>query len=56
MDFREQIWCVVSDEMSFENFTPICSHVNENEEKLSKIQNLKFHNSLSNFVCMIFWE
>ncbi len=49
MNFREQIWCVVSEEMSFETFTPIWSHVNKNEKKLAKIQNLKFHNSLSNF-------
>ncbi len=49
MHFREQIWCVVSEEMSFETFTPLWSHVNENEKKLAKIQNLKFHNSLNNF-------
>ncbi len=49
MNFREQIWCVLSEEMSFEAFTPIWSHVNENEKKLPKIQNLKFHNSLNNF-------
>ncbi len=49
MNFREQIWCVVSEEMSFETFTPIWFHVNGNEKKLAKIQNLKFQNSLSNF-------
>ncbi len=32
MNFREQIWCVVSEEMSFETFTPIWSYVNENEK------------------------
>ncbi len=53
MNFREQIWCVVSEEMSFETFNPIWSHVNENEKKLAKIQNLKFHNSLSNYVSKI---
>ncbi len=31
MNSREQIWCVVSEEISFETFTPIWSHVNENE-------------------------
>ncbi len=36
MNFREQIWCVVSEEMSFETFTPIWSHVNENEKKIGK--------------------
>ncbi len=49
MNFREQIWCVVSEEMSSETFTPIWSHANENEEKLAKIQNLKFRQSLYNF-------
>ncbi len=49
MNFGEQIWCVLSEEMSFETFTPIWSHVRENEKKLAKIQNLKFHNSLKNF-------
>ena len=28
--------CVVSEEMSFETFTPIWSHVNENEKKKKK--------------------
>ena len=32
MNFREKIWCVVSEEMLFETFTPIWSHVNENEK------------------------
>ena len=49
MNFREQIWCVVSEEMSFETFIPMWSNVNENEKKLAKIQNLKFHSSLNNF-------
>ncbi len=50
MNFREQIGSVISEEMSFETFIPILwSHVNENYLKnLKKIQNLKFHNSLSN--------
>ncbi len=30
-------------------FTPILSHVNENENNLAKVQNLKFHNSFNNF-------
>ncbi len=30
-------------------FTPILSHVSENEKYLAKIQNFKFHNSLNNF-------
>ncbi len=33
MNFGEQIWCVLSEEMSFETFTPIWFHVNENEKK-----------------------
>ncbi len=53
MNFREQIWCDVSEEMSFETVTPIWPHVNENEKKkkkkMAKIQTLKFQNSLSNF-------
>ena len=36
MNLREQIWCVVSVEMSFETFIPIWSHVNENEKKNDK--------------------
>ncbi len=32
MNFMEQIWCVGSEEMSFETFTPIWSHVDENEK------------------------
>ena len=40
MNFAEQIWCVLSEEMSFETFTPIWSHVNEKETKMAKI--LKF--------------
>ncbi len=30
MNFSVQIWCVVSEAMSFETITPIWSHVNEN--------------------------
>ena len=36
MNFREQIWCVVSEEMSFETITPLWSHVNESEKKWQK--------------------
>ena len=36
MSFGEQIWCVLSEEMCFETFTPIWSHVNENKIKLAK--------------------
>ncbi len=63
MNLWEQIWCVLSEEMSFETFTPIWSHVNRNEKKNGK--NSKFQ--ISQFfqqlwerpflgVCMIFWE
>ncbi len=45
MILREQIWCVLSEEMSFETFTSTWSHVSENEKYLAKIQNLKVHNS-----------
>ena len=31
MNSGEHIWCVISDEMSFETFIQIWSHVNENE-------------------------
>ncbi len=50
--------------MSFETFTPIRFHINENEKKLAKRQNVKFHNSLNNcrdllqaymYAC-IFWS
>ncbi len=36
--------CVLSEDMSFERFTPISSHVKENV-KISKIKILKFLNS-----------
>ncbi len=51
MNFWEQIWCVLSDEMSFETFTPIWSHVSENlkKKRIGKNQNFKFPNSLNNF-------
>ncbi len=32
-EFWGQICCVLSDKMSFEDFSPIWSHVNENEKK-----------------------
>ncbi len=32
MNFGEQIWCVLSEEMSFETFTPIWSHINEKKK------------------------
>ncbi len=41
MNFREQIWCVVSQEMSFETFTSIRSHVTETEKKKNG-KNAKF--------------
>ncbi len=54
MDFGERTWGVLSGDVSFETVTPILSHVIESEKILSKIQNLKFHNSLNTFsrVCM----
>ena len=61
-EFGEQIWCILSKEISFENSTPIWSHANENGKNMAKVQNLKFHNSLNNTgrdsleVCMTFWE
>ncbi len=33
MNFGEQIFCALSDKMSFEAFSPIWSHVNENEKE-----------------------
>ncbi len=49
MNLGEQICCALSEEMSFEIFSPIWFHVNENEKKLAKIENLKFRQSLYNF-------
>ena len=48
MNFGEQIWCTLSDKMSFELFSAIWSHINGNEKKLAKIQNLEF--TLYNFI------
>ena len=53
-EFVEQICCMLSDKMSFEVFSPIWPHVNENKQtnkqtKMAKIQNLKFRQSLYNF-------
>ncbi len=42
MNFGDQIWCDLSEEMSFETFAPIWSHVSENEKYLSKIQISQF--------------
>ncbi len=36
MHIGEQTWCVLSSEMLFEAFTPIWSHVSENEKKKKK--------------------
>ena len=50
MNFGDQIWCVLSVEISFETFTLVWFHVNEKENNLPKIQNLKFlQNSLNKF-------
>ncbi len=40
--FMEWICYVISEEMSFEVFSPISSLVNENEIKSQKIKNAKF--------------
>ncbi len=45
MNFREQVCCIVSEEMLFESFTPTWYHVNETEKQMAKLQYLKFHNS-----------
>ena len=47
--WRVNLMCVLSEEMFFATSTPIWSHVSENEKKMSKLQNLKIHNSLNNF-------
>ena len=49
MNFEEQIWCILSQAMSFETFTPIESHINE-DEKMAKLQYLIFYNYLYNSV------
>ncbi len=36
MNFGEQIWCILSEEMSFKTFTPIWSHVSEMKKKIGK--------------------
>ena len=36
MILGEWIWCAISEEMSFEVFTPVWSHVNDNEKKNRK--------------------
>ena len=51
MNFREQIWCAVSEEMLFETFTPLWSHVkkNNNKKKIGKnpkLENLQFFEQL----------
>ncbi len=45
-EFLEWIVYVLSEEMSFEGFSPIWSHVNENEKKIvknQKMQNFEQH-------------
>ena len=49
MNFWEQIWCALSEEISFEAISPIWSHVNENEKKnrkKTKMQNFEKQNGL----------
>ena len=48
MEFSEQIWCILSEEMSFETLPPYGPMLTKTKKKLAKIQNLKFHNSLNN--------
>ena len=49
MNFEEKIWCVLSEEMSFETFFPIWSLVNENEIK--NFPNQKFE--ISQYTCSV---
>ncbi len=37
MNFEEQIWCILPEEIYFKNFTPIWSHCNENEKQMAII-------------------
>ncbi len=46
-DFWEWIWCVLSGEMSFANFTPLQSHVNENEITNHKCKILRIKKKIS---------
>ena len=39
--------CVLSEDMSFETFSPICSHINENETKIVK-KNIQKNKILKN--------
>ncbi len=45
MNFGEEIWCVLSEEMSFVTFTPIWSRVNENEKNWQKSKISQFFNN-----------
>ncbi len=36
MNLGEQMWCVLSEEMSFKTFTPILCHVNEDKTRCLK--------------------
>ncbi len=36
MNFREKIWCVLSEGMLFETVTPIWSMLDQNEKKMLK--------------------
>ena len=63
MDVREQIWCVVSEEMLVKAFTPIWSHVKKKRKKNGKnpkLQISQFFEQLWNRsfleVCMFFGE
>ena len=47
--FWEQIWCALSEEISFETFTPYGPICCRKGKYLATIQNFKFHNSLNNF-------
>ncbi len=46
MNFGE-IWYTLSEEILFETLIHIWSHITENKNKMVKIQNWKFHNSLN---------
>ncbi len=43
LTFREQIWRILSEVMSFETFTPVWFRVKENEKKIGKNTNLEIY-------------
>ena len=56
MNFGEQIWCVLSEEMSFQIFSPIWFHVNENKKKNCKKSNIQNFEKQTNEKKKLVWR